>query len=381
MLNPSFRNLGVAFLLLSLGFAGRPSSASTESVTNPDKPVNGRWDFAPQLLWQVAELEGQALAVPAELRVMADGTLFFRDFPRDLSFVLDADGNFIRAIAPTGEKPGEISRYANCFPTPGQMAVCAMDAIHLFDRKGDFIAAFPNNIFVNFPGVFLTGREFLASSGQVLSQTSGTMEIRRVSLDGGQSEVFTTISTKGAPQPPASNLALTVRGLTPHIEMAFDEKRGLVYIGRSDRYAIQVFDLEGRRKLTFGIDRMPPPLAPEAKREQFDDIGLPPEQIKEIVDGLPDALTYYRRIQVVGDYIFVMVTTGISRRETQVQFDIFSHDGEYLYRASITLAGDEHVFGSPENLVVHGNSFYVSLEDGEGARRLARYRIRLPESR
>lgn len=381
MLNPSLRILGIAFLLLSPGLAARPSSASPESATNPDKPVNGVWDFAPQLLWQVTELEGQALAVPAELRVMTDGTLFFRDFPRDLSFVLDADGNFIRAIAPTGEKPGEISRYANCFPTAGQMAICAMDAIHLFDRNGDFIAAFPNNIFVNFPGVFLNDREFLASSGQVLSRTSGTMEIRRIQLDGGQSEVFTTISTEGAPQPPSSNLALTVRGVTPHIEMAFDRKSGLVYVGRSDRYEIQVLDLEGGRKLSFGIDRRPLPLAPETKRAQFEDIGLPPEQMQEIVDGLPDALTYYRRIQVVGDFIFVMATTGISRRETDVHFDIFSRDGEYLYRASIALAGDEHFFGSPENLVVYGNSFYASLEDGEGVRRLARYRIRLPESR
>jgi hypothetical protein len=275
MPNPSFRNLGFALLVLSLGLAGELAAASPDTRINSDKPTRGRWDFSPQLLWQVTELEGQALKVPAELRVMADGTLFLRDFPRDLSFVLDADGAFIRAIAPTGEKPGELSHYANCFPTPGQMAICAMDAIHFFDRKGDFIAAFPNNIFASFPGVFLTDREFLSSPGQVFSRASGAMEIRRIQLERGQSEVFTTISTEGAPEPPASNLAITWRGVTPHIEMAFDPERGLVYIGRSDRYAIQVLDLKGKLKQTFGVDRTPLPLTQEAKQAQFGDLALP----------------------------------------------------------------------------------------------------------
>jgi hypothetical protein len=379
MPNPSFRNLGFALLVLSLGLAGELSAASTNVRMNSDKPTRGRWDFAPQLLWQVTGLEGQALEVPAELRVMADGTLFLRDFPRDFSFVLDADGTFIRAIAPTGEKPGELSHYANCFPTPGQMAICAMDAIHFFDGKGDFIAAFPNNIFASFPGVFLTDREFLSSPGQVFSRASGAMEIRRIQLERGQSEVFTTISTEGAPEPPASNLAITWRGVTPHIEMAFDPERGLVYIGRSDRYAIQVLDLKGKLKQTFGVDRTPLPLTPEAKQAQFGDLALPAEQKQSLMDSQPDVLTYYRRIQVVGDLILVMATTGIGRQPTQVQIDVFSRDGEYLYRAPITFTGNEHIFGSPENLVIHENSFYVSLENSEGNKRVARYRIRLPE--
>jgi hypothetical protein len=379
MLNPSFRILGVALILLSLGLTGRPSSASPKVVTNPDKPLHGRWDFAPQRLWQVTELQGQTMEVPAELRVMADGTLFLRDFPRGLSFVLDADGKFIRAVAPKGEQPGELSHYVNCFPSPGQMAISAMDALHFFDRKGNFIEALPNNIFADFPGVFLTDREFLSSSGPVYSSASGAMEIQRIRLDKGQSEVFTTISTEGAPEPPPPNLAIALRGVTPHIEMAFDQELGLVYLGRSDRYAIQVLDLEGKLQLTFGIDRKPLPLTQEAKQAQFADVDLPAEQKQSLVDGLPDVLTYYRRIQVVGDLVFVMATTGIGRQPTQVQIDIFSLDGEYLYRAPITFTGNEHIFGSPENLVIHRNSFYVSLEDSEGGKRLARYQIRLPE--
>lgn len=379
MPNSSFKILGIALLVLSLGFAGRPSAASPNVKSNPDEPLHGRWDFAPQLLWQVTDLEGQALVVPAELRVTTDGTLFLRDFPRGHSFVLDADGKFIRSIAPKGEKLGELSGYVNCFPTPGQMAISAMDALHFFDWRGNFIAAFPNNIFADFPGVFLTDREFLSSSGPVFSNESGVMEIRKILLDSRRSEVFTTISTVGAPEPPSSNLALNLRGVTPHIEMAFDRERGLVYLGRSDRYAIQVLDLEGKPKLTFGIDRKPFPLARETKEAQFANIALPPDQKQSLVDGFPDVLTHYLRIQTVGDLVFVMATTGISRQPTQVHFDIFSRDGEYLYRAPITFSDNEHIFGSTENLVIHRNSFYVSLEDSEGNKRLERYRIRLPE--
>lgn len=379
MPNTSFRSLGITMLLLLLGLAGRPSAAAPDVKTNPDKPLHGRWDFAPRLLWEVNELQGEVMAVPAELRVMADGTLFLRDFPRGLSFVLDADGKLVRAVAPKGDQPGELSHYVNCFPAPGQMAISSMDALHFFDREGNFIAAFPNNIFANFPGVFLADREFLSSSGPVYSNASGAMEIKRIRLDSGQTEVFTTISTEGAPAPPPPNLAIALRGVTPHVEMAFDQERGLVYLGRSDRYAIQVLDLKGNVKLTFGIDRKPLPLTREAKEAQFAKVGLPPEQKQTLVNGLPDVLTYYLRIQVVGDLVFVMATTGISRRETLVQIDVFSRDGEYLYRAPIESVGDEHFFGSPENLVIHKNSFYVSLEDGKGGKRLARYEIKLPE--
>ena len=380
MLNPFFRILGITLLLLLLGLAGRASTAATDVRTNPDKPRFGRWDFTPRLMWEVTELQGQVLEVPAELRVAADGTLFLRDFPRGFSFVLDADGKFIRAIAPKGDRPGELSQYMNCFPTPGQMAIGAMDALHFFDRQGNFIAAFPNNIFANFPGVFLTDREFLSSSGQVFSRPSGAMEIQRINLDTGESEVFTTISTEGAPAPPSSNLAITVRGATPHVEMALDPERGRVYLGRSDRYVIQVLDLKGNLKSSFGIDRKALPLTREAKEAHFADVGLPAEQMQNIVDGLPDVLTYYLRIQVVGDLVFVMATTGISRQPTLVQIDVFSLDGEYLYRAPITFTGSEHVFGSPENLVIHPNSFYVSLENSDGGKRLARYQIKLPEN-
>jgi hypothetical protein len=253
-----------------------------------------------------------------------------------------------------------------------------MEALHIFDGRGNFIAAFPNNIFASFPGVFLTDREFLASTGPVFQRESGVMEVRRVDLDRSQSEVFAAISTEGAMEPPPPNLAINLRGVTPHIEMAFDQKRGLVYIGRSDQYAIQVFDLEGNLKLTFGIDRKPVPLAPEVKKAQFADLALPPEQIQGLVDGLPDVLTYYRRIQVAGDFVYVTTTKDIGRRPTQVQIDIFSPDGEYLYRAPILFTGDEHIFGNAENLVVHENSFYVSMENGAGEKRVARYRIRLP---
>jgi hypothetical protein len=381
MAKPSFRSLGIALLLFSLGLAGQPPGAVADVRINTDEPVYGRWDFAPRLLWQVAELQGQAFAIPAELRVSADGTLFLRDFSKNLSFVMDADGGFVGTVAPPGENPGEVSRYVNCFPTPGQVAISSMDALHFFDRQGHFIAAFPNNIFTSFPGVFLTDREFLASTGPVFMRESGVMEIRRIKLDGNQSEVFTEVSTEGAMEPPPPNLAINLRGVTPHIEMAFDQKRGLVYIGRSDRYAIQVFDLAGKLKLTFGINRKPVPIEPEVKKAQFADLELPPGQIQGLVDGLPDVLTYYRRIQVTGDFVFVTTTTDIDRQPTQVQIDIFSRDGEYLYRAPLTFAGDEHIFGNAENLVIHQSSFYVSMENSEGERYVARYQIRLPGRR
>jgi len=354
-------------------------ASTTVEKINPDIPRFGQWDFAPQRIWKVTEVQGQPFEIPAELRVANDGTLFLRDFPRDLSYIFTSDGSFVRAVAPSGDQPGELNRYLNCFPGVEQMAIAAMDALHFFNLQGDFLEAAPNNIFARFPGVFLTDREFLSSPGPLTAGPSGSMEITRVDLDAGQSEVFATVSTQGAPEPRADGMMLNIRGLTPAIEMACDHDRERVYFGRNDRYAIRVADLNGKLKMVFGIERELERVTPEAKRAHFEDMNLPPEQLQELVASFPDDLTFFRRIQVVGDLILVTTTTGISRQPTGVQIDIFSLAGEYLYRAPIQFDDSEHIFGGADNLVVHGNSFFVSLEDSAGDKSVARYRIKLPD--
>jgi len=174
-------------------------------------------------------------------------------------------------------------------------------------------------------------------------------------------------------------MMMTLRGVTPVIEMAIDHERERVYYGRSDRYIIHVVDLAGDEKLVFGIERERGRLTLEAKQAHFENTRIPPEQVQAVVESLPTELTCFRRIQVVGDLVLVTATTGISRRPTEVLIDIFSLAGEYLYRASLEFAGSESIFGNPDNLIVHGESFYVSLEDAGGQKSVARYRIQLPD--
>lgn len=370
----SSRLAGALVLLTGVTLA-----ATSPAKTNPDVPRHGRWDLAPRQIWRVAEVQGQPFQVPAELRVASDGTLFLRDFPRDRSYIFAGDGSFVRAVAPTGDQPGQVTRYLNCFPGVERMVIAAPDALHFFALQGDFLGAAPNDLFTRFPGVFLSDRRFLCTPGPLTSGPSGTVAITRVDLDTGQSGVFATMSTEGAPAPRADGMMLNVRGLTPAVEMACDHGRGRVYYGRNDRYAIHVTDLDGEPLLTFGIEREPRRVPPEAKRAHFEDFGLPPEQLRDLVASFPDELTFFRRIQVVGDLVFVTATTGIGRHPAGVELDIFSLAGEYLYRAPIRFAGGEHIFGGADNLVIHGDSFYVSLEDTAGHRSVARYCIDLPD--
>ena len=60
------------------------------------------------------------------------------------------------------------------------------------------------------------------------------------------------------------------------------------------------------------------------------------------------------------------------------QIDIFSEKGEYIYSGKIGF-GDNLKFGSPSNLLIKDEYFYVILENDQGKQTLAKYRIKLPQ--
>ena len=93
---------------------------------------------------------------------------------------------------------------------------------------------------------------------------------------------------------------------------------------------------------------------------------------------MPDEATYFNRIDIVNRLIYVFVPY-VKSATPQQEIDIFSLDGKYLYRGVIRVGSDLNiVFSDFKNLIIKNNHLYVVVEDKEGARKLAKYKVVLP---
>ncbi len=368
------------FLLLQMAVVCTVAATPPETLA-PDEPQAGTWDFQPQQGWEIASVDGQPLQRPAEIRLAADGTIFLHDFGAHVSYIFAPDGRFIRSFAPRGDGPGEVSRYLNCFTSLNRVVVGTPEHLHFFSRDGAFIEKAVNNLFVRFPLFFVSDQEFLSGPGSLQLSTGSEVQILRIDPVNGSEEVFVSLPVVSQPSAePADGRpapAVVVQGLTPVLVGAHDPGCGQILYARSDEYAITVADAEGRTLRIFGLDRQPRAVTEAQKRACLDSASLPEDILELIIAALPDEMSHLSGIQVNGGLIYVAAVTGLSRRPTGLDYDIFAPDGTYLYRARIELPDGKHIFGT-NNAVIHRNALHVILEDDSEHRSLARYDLTLP---
>ena len=164
--------------------------------------------------------------------------------------------------------------------------------------------------------------------------------------------------------------------LTPQVRLDFYGKK--MVFGRSDQYQIFIADQAGKIITSFSLQRKRKTATPEDKRLHFANSKIPQERVEKILAQLPDEMTYFSHIELINGLIYVYAVTNMDIKTTTQQIDIFSEEGEYLYRGKIKF-GDNLKFGSPSNLFIKDEYVYVVLENNQGKQTLAKYRIILPE--
>jgi len=361
---------------LFFGWLLIPALIVSGQISLKDKPSKGEWRFNPEKIWEISKAGDDDFGRIAELLVTDDHHVCLRDFGKNISYLFDENGHFLKKFAPQGKEDGQLSFYLNRFRAGGKIVLAAPDKLHFFSQDGVFERAVGNNLFLRFPLYFISENEFIYAP--TLPQ-SPVNEKKLMVFDIGTGKErlladFSGTETKGGPAFQGS--MIMIPSLTPQVRLACDRDR--MVFGRNDQYEVFVADRAGTVLSSFRLERKKLTVSPDDKRRQVADLRMPEDQKEKIVAQLPDEMTCFSHLDFLGGWIYVFAISGMRPQAGSQRIDIFSDKGEYVYRGEIEF-GDRLEFASFANLVLKDGYAYVILENDQGRRTLAKYRIKLPK--
>jgi hypothetical protein len=360
--------LGLACLLI-------PILTCFGQILLKDQPIKGEWHFSPEKIWEAEKAGDTDFGRIAEALVTEKENIILRDFGRNVSYIFNNEGRFIKAFAAQGAGEGQLPFYMNRFQAGDKIVLATPDKLHFFTQDGVFVRAVDNDLFLRFPLSFINENEFIYAPSFPQSPVH-EKKLAVVSLSSGQEKIIVDFTEpEGREQKPAPLPMLMIHSLIPQVKLDYDGET--LFFGRSDSYTIYAADCSGNIQTSFSLERKKLIASPEGRRAHIANSRMPKEAVEKILTLLPDDMTYFSHIQAIRGLIYVFAVTTMEKETADQAVDIFSPKGEYLYRANLRF-GDLVKFGSPSNLVIKGEIVYIILKSEQGKQTLAKYRIRLP---
>ncbi len=360
---------------LSLLFAALVVIACWGCVFGADKSAPREWTFEMVKVWEIQQIGEDKLLRPAEPRVAEDGTLYFRDFERKLSYIIDDGGKLVSTFAAQGSDSGQVPFYFNCFPAGDNVAVCAPDKIHFFTKQGRFVKAVPNNLFVRFPLAFKNENEFWVAPGALGDAPGGQAVVTHVDLASGKETTVHEFTLSDEEKKPSGGGV--VIGLTPQAAMCFDRQRNLICFGKNSETVIHWLPASGGTGGSFSFTGTRQPVSEADKRSHFARFGIPEERVALMIKALPAQMTYYHRIKVVDGLVYLFSAESFGDTQTGQLVNVFSPDGQRLYYGRIKVEEGWRI-ANPDNLQLGHGFVYAAQENDAGEKKIVKYKIALP---
>jgi hypothetical protein len=359
----------ISTLLLLLTLFASPAEVKT---VNPDKPLKGEWNFKLEKTWTIYKAGQDAIAAPSVV-VSDDGTVCIRDWKNRSYYLFSDSGSFKRAFGKLGEGPGEIRWHAlPSFAVHNTFIAADMDRLHFFNHEGEFIKSIPHMFPGKEPLLFVDQDQLIAAP--VFNLPKGKGEIYLCNLKTEEKKVIRefTAGSQDNRRGPVPSLF----GLSPMPVVGYDDGNKKLYYGINDSYVIYAVDLNGNILNTFSLERAKRVISEEALKKQLDaiDPGGPNSQTVKL---LPRELTHFRKIQIINGLVYIFQDNFGINWDSQ-QIDIFSPEGQYLYRSVIKPDKGSSIYFSPNNFLIKNGHMYAVLEDAEGEISIVKYKLTLP---
>jgi hypothetical protein len=350
-------------------------------VVNPDKPLMGEWNFRIEKVWEIDRAGDDVLGKPFSLTATEDGILYVYDVANNVNYIFDKDGNFTRAFARSGQGPGEVMGQGRIHCVNGKVYIPAQNGIKVFTEDGEYIQTVKQAGRSLDPRFFLNEDEIISAPKTAVFLPDGKGTIIRKNIKTGDETVISKFSLQdwGMAQSRGQVVDIIAIGFSPLMILGYAQNR--LYWGMNTSYMINVTDLNGKKISTFSVKRRSRKVSDNFKKKYFGSPNLPPEMLAQIADSFPNDISFFHRIEVHNGlvYVFVPDVDLENKRAKLKQIDIFSQEGEYLYRAYIKFEKNrQHLFSPFNNIVIKNRHLYVVLSDEEYNPLIAKYKIVLP---
>lgn len=371
----NMKKMRLAFILfLSIAFL-------QAAVVNRDKPRKGEWDFKLEKVWEIDRAGDDVLGRPFTLTATEDGILYVYDPANHTNYIFDRDGNFVRDFARSGQGPGEIMGQERTHYVKGEVYINAMNGINRFTKDGEYIQTVRPEGGPLEPRFFLNGDEIISAPINAVFLPDGKGKIIRKNIKTGEETVISVFSLQdwGIVQNGENSVDIIAIGFSPLMILGYAENR--LYWGMSTSYAINVTDLNGKKINSFSLKRRAKMVSDKFKMKYFNNPNSSAEMVSRIAESFPNKISFFHRIEVHNGlvYVFVPDVDLESKMPKLKQIDIFSPEGEYLYRAYIKFEKNRHHLFSPLNnlIIQNGHLYTVSMDEEENVL-VAKYKIELP---
>ena len=351
-------------------------------VKNPDKPLKGLWDFNPKKAWEIENAGDEVIGQIGQIEVNRDETLYVYD-RSGINYIFGKDGTFIKGFAKKGEGPGEIKKQRNLFCLKDMILIVDSHKIHYFTKDGSFVKSVRNDYYQRSPVIFINKDEFVSAVPTIFYKPDGKGIAAKYHIPSGKETIITRypLFKGGITEIREATYFLWIAlELAPTMILGYDDKNKKLYYGMSDSYQINIADLNGKISGNFSLEREKKKTSPQLKRERFQPSTIPEFALKNLVNGYPDELTYFTRIEIENGLIYVYLSGIGPSYRSQQDIDIFSLDGKYQYRSCIKFDEDSEIIEIffARGIIIKKDGFYVGLEDEEGNVKIAKYKIILP---
>jgi D-alanyl-D-alanine carboxypeptidase len=359
----------------------------SDVVQNEDEPARGDWHFDLKEEWRLTGTGVQIFSTLTSLRVGEDGRLYLLDRGLGDIAVLDPDGAPLVSFGGRGDGPRFEDPY-RLYVTPRYVHVLDIgrtgDKIKTYDKKGSYIGAYEVERGVS-PRLFVNDEQFLAvrSGPDVLNRPKNEL-LELLSLESKEPTVLGRFAAEEKlileTMVPMGRFIFLQDDIEIFPRLIAHSKNDMLYVGRSDKYLIARMDLEDRERRAFSIaGRERKALPAKYAVEQADTTRIaghemPQEMRERFLARFPDRQTYYTKITSDDQGLIYVFVPDVVEVEKQ-RIDIFSREGEYLYRAVIELP-DGRV--KARSIVFEGDHLYALVQREQGGQELVKYKVNRP---
>ena len=360
-------------------------------IKNPNEPLYGEitFDLEEDLSIGNEEDENYAFYRIGMPVVDSEGNIFVLDSGNFQIQKFDRNGKYLQSIGRQGQGPGEFERPSTLYlDSDDNLYVEDSGKVHIFNKGGEFKNAITLTEYTR-P---ITGEFGITKEGSLIAHTLSRGE-RKSDMPMDYDTFFnidlinpdgTTIKTVASFRWERSGMIKTERGFlgtnnlcTPRLCLC-PINEDLALYGYSSDYSL--FAINAKGEMVYIVKKDEPPQAvTKAEKEKVIDRFMEGQKKRELgtkiskskyVSALkfPKHKPFYERIiKDDKDRIYVERFQFLFDRSDIANFDIFSKDGYYLYKAKIPVQYP---------LIRHGYIYKIEYDQDTGYAKIKRYKIK-----